>query len=238
MPIQIDKAAIIAELKRVSQILGTTHLGYRDFEKLSAISRTTVVKRFGSWNSALQVAGLFPAISKRRNLPTDDDLLINIITLSHKLKKVPSSSEIVAHGKYSDKPYVSRWGSFTQARKAAYQKYGMPPEIIANSKVQIKSPQHRQKQSEQAIVDVANSLKPHLLKIKSIETRAFVEEAIKCFEAGLYRSAVLMSWIGAMSILYDYVIANKLAEFNVEASRNPKWKTARTKDDLAFDERS
>jgi hypothetical protein len=77
MPIQIDKETVIAELKRVAQILDTQNLGYRDFEKLATISRDTVVKRFGSWNNALQEAGLLPAESKKKSLFSDDELLIN-----------------------------------------------------------------------------------------------------------------------------------------------------------------
>jgi hypothetical protein len=235
MPIQIDKAEVITELQRVSQILGTRRLGYRDFQELSTISRATVSNRFGSWNNALEAAGLLPALSGRKDLPSDDDLLVAIVTLTHQLKKVPSASDMVAHGQYSDKSYKTRWGSFTLARDAAYQKYGKPSETIANVNREIKSSNSRQKKSKQVVVGAANNLKPHLLKIVDADTRAFIEEAINCFEAGLYRSAVVMSWIGAVSILYDHVIANKINEFNIEAvSRNPKWKTAQTKDDLAL----
>lgn len=81
----------------------------------------------------------------------------------------------------------------------------------------------------------AINLRNHLPKIKKPDTYAFVEEAIKCLEFDLFRAAILMSWIGAVSVLYDYVLANKLAEFNSEARRRDiKWKNAITKDDLAL----
>lgn len=81
----------------------------------------------------------------------------------------------------------------------------------------------------------ASQLRNHLLKITDSDTRAFVEEAVACYEYGLYRSAVVMSWVGAVALLYDHVVANKLAEFNSEASRrNSKWKVAKTADDLAL----
>lgn len=52
-----------------------------------------------------------------------------------------------------------------------------------------------------AAVCVATELRAELLHIRNDEIRSFVEEAIKCYEAELYRSAIVMSWIGAVAIL-------------------------------------
>ena len=57
--------------------------------------------------------------------------------------------------------------------------------------------------------------------ISSTDTRVFVEEAIECFRAHFYRAAVVLSWVGAVSAMYDYVVANKLIEFNTAASLAP-----------------
>jgi hypothetical protein len=82
---------------------------------------------------------------------------------------------------------------------------------------------------------VASSLRSHLVGLPNSDTQAFVEEAIVCFEARQFRAAVVLSWVGAISVLHDYVVANKLAEFNAEAtSRNSKWKAAKTADDLGL----
>lgn len=79
----------------------------------------------------------------------------------------------------------------------------------------------------------AETLRDQLSKIANRNTAKFVEEAIKCFEVKAYRAAVILSWVGAVSILYDYVLLNCLAAFNAEAKRkNPKWKDATTEDDL------
>jgi hypothetical protein len=76
-------------------------------------------------------------------------------------------------------------------------------------------------------------LRDHLKLIKKEETRAFVEEAVQCAERKLFRSAVVFSWIGAVAVLHDHIITNKLAEFNAEALRRfPKWKAATTGDEL------
>ncbi|AEI93363.1 hypothetical protein RLO149_c013620 [Roseobacter litoralis Och 149] len=85
-----------------------------------------------------------------------------------------------------------------------------------------------------AAMQVAVDLRAHLDNITDSQTRDFVEEAIKCHEAELYRSAIVMSWLGAMDVLHKHVHANHLAPFNAEAFRiaGKKWKKAVTADDL------
>lgn len=80
----------------------------------------------------------------------------------------------------------------------------------------------------------AGDLRKHLASIKNSDTAAFVEESIACFESKLYRAAVVLSWSGAVSLLYDHVINHALGQFNAEAlRRDSKWKSAKTRDDLA-----
>ncbi|WP_417409005.1 hypothetical protein [Hoeflea sp.] len=84
-------------------------------------------------------------------------------------------------------------------------------------------------------VQAENDLRTHLAKIKSDTTRAFVEEAIRCLEYNLLRSAIVMSWIAAVDVLYTEVVDHHLAKFNAEASRvNPKWKAAQSADGLSI----
>ncbi|MBB5575248.1 MULTISPECIES: hypothetical protein [Rhizobium] len=84
-----------------------------------------------------------------------------------------------------------------------------------------------------AAMQVATDLRHHLSKVADAQTRNFVEEAIKCHEAELYRSAIVMSWLGAMDVLQKHVLLNHLAGFNTEATRvNSKWKMALTQDDI------
>ena len=80
---------------------------------------------------------------------------------------------------------------------------------------------------------VAHDLRAELSNIVDTNTRAFADEAIKCHEFGLYRSAIVMSWIAAIDVLRHYVINNHLGQFNAEARRvNTRWKDAKTPDDL------
>ena len=83
-------------------------------------------------------------------------------------------------------------------------------------------------------VQVATDLREELLNIKDVDTHSFVEESIKCYEAELYRSAIVMSWVGAVAVLHNYIHSKHLKAFNEEAKRvDSKWKDANTTDDLA-----
>lgn len=85
-----------------------------------------------------------------------------------------------------------------------------------------------------ATIQVAADLRKHLDKVQNVTTRAFVEEAIKCHEAKLYRSAIVMSWVAAVGMLYREVVVNHLDAFNAEACKaNNKWKAAINEDGLA-----
>lgn len=85
---------------------------------------------------------------------------------------------------------------------------------------------------------VASSLRAQLVKVVNLDTQRFVEEAISCFEARQYRAAAVLSWVGAVAVLFDHIIAHHLTAFNAEAvsrtatSKNP-WQPAKTSDDLA-----
>lgn len=85
------------------------------------------------------------------------------------------------------------------------------------------------------IPKVASALRAQLTNIADDDTRAFVEEAIACFEGRQYRAAVVLSWVGAMAVLHSHVLQNALIPFNTEAARrDTHWKPARTTDDLGL----
>ena len=81
----------------------------------------------------------------------------------------------------------------------------------------------------------AIQLRTLIPNLKDDPTKTFVDEAIRCLEVSppLLRAAVVLSWVGAISVLQTHVVKKKLKEFNAEAlARDPKWKSARTTDDL------
>jgi hypothetical protein len=79
----------------------------------------------------------------------------------------------------------------------------------------------------------AISLRNELKKITDANTRAFLSEAIECCERKLYRAAVVLSWEGALSLLYNEIVSKYLAAFNAEAARrDAKWRPAKNQDGL------
>ena len=89
------------------------------------------------------------------------------------------------------------------------------------------------------IEKIASDFRAEALKIKSPQTRAFVEEAIACFEYDLFRSAIVMSWLSAVDVLHALVVAKYLRDFNIQASKDASkkshtWKIAKTTDDLGL----
>lgn len=81
---------------------------------------------------------------------------------------------------------------------------------------------------------LAKDLRDAAKSISDPNVRSFIDEAITCLERRCYRAATVISWVGAVSVLYNHVLAHKLTEFNREATRrHKKWKPAKTFDDFA-----
>lgn len=79
----------------------------------------------------------------------------------------------------------------------------------------------------------AQALRELLPKLKNDDAREFLTEAVVCAEQSLFRAAVVLSWVGAMALLHDRVLAKYLVAMNNEAAnRDAKWKRAKTVDDL------
>lgn len=132
---------IIAELQRVANLLGGTSLPQREFRRHSDLSIKTIETTFGSWNRAIQAAGLTPIPARYLDgelLLSDDELLQEIIRVSQQLGKRPTESEMIALGHHTIKPFRKRWGTFGEAIRVAYDKYGVPLGISADASHMIK----------------------------------------------------------------------------------------------------
>lgn len=80
---------------------------------------------------------------------------------------------------------------------------------------------------------IATSLRNHLSGIADTQIKSFVIESIECYERSLHRAAIVLSWVGALSVLQEFVIHNKLDDFNSEAKRRDgKWKNAKIREDF------
>lgn len=87
---------------------------------------------------------------------------------------------------------------------------------------------------DNVIIKTATSLRDYISRIHDQDTVQFLNEAVSCFEYKNYRAAVVLSWVGAMSLLQKEVVNKHLSVLNVEAPLVvPTWtRPARTTDDL------
>jgi hypothetical protein len=69
------------------------------------------------------------------------------------------------------------------------------------------------------LTPVTEALERYLTDVHDPERARFVEEAIQCVKNKAYRSAIVLTWVGAVYLLYQYVLKDKRAEFNQEGHR-------------------
>lgn len=103
-------------MQRVAAEHGRGHLSELLYKSHGKYSHTTVSKRFGSWNSALQAANL-PVLNKVN--VCDEDLFKNIEQAWLHLGRQPRKRELVPPtSAYSERPYNRRFGSWRKSLEA------------------------------------------------------------------------------------------------------------------------
>lgn len=118
-----EKHEIILELQRIATFLNKNSITRREFSEHNQIqiSSNTIENKFGSWNRAIEAAGLAPSTLEHPKI-ADDVLLEEILRLATEIGKAPTERELAAFGKFSVRPYRARWGTFGEAVKVAYAK--------------------------------------------------------------------------------------------------------------------
>lgn len=84
----------------------------RDMDSCGDYASNTYANRFGTWNSALEEAGL--AMNKKHAIPKED-LLAELHRLADVIGRTPTRDEMATQGKYHFKPYMNTFGSWTEA---------------------------------------------------------------------------------------------------------------------------
>jgi hypothetical protein len=90
----------------------------------------TYGNRFGSWNNALEAAGLQTGTNDPdgRPLTPEEDLLTDLNSVADIVGGTPSEREYGTHGEYSVKTYCKRFGGWNSALQAA----GFEPNVEMN----------------------------------------------------------------------------------------------------------
>ncbi|HEY3252085.1 MAG TPA: HNH endonuclease [Ignavibacteria bacterium] len=107
---------LIADLKKTAAKNGQGSITYTRYNELGRFSAMTLLKRFGSWNNALEKAGL--KINHRNTIGTNE-LFENMKRIWLKLQRQPSLEDMKKpESEFTGSTYVNRFGTWRAALKA------------------------------------------------------------------------------------------------------------------------
>ena len=109
----VSDKELLADLMRVAAYLDLDTVPQKTYGKLGTYDYSTLIRRFGSWNAALRVAGL----SISNEISIDDECLFkNLLTLWQHYGRQPRRAELARFpSTVSQSPYNRRFGSWTAA---------------------------------------------------------------------------------------------------------------------------
>jgi len=113
----IPDQELLDDLKRVAEKLGLSKISFRQYDQNGGkYTAGTIGVRFGSWNNALEKAGL--QLVHQRNA-SQEELFRNIEAVWIKLGRQPVSRDIKRPlSEYSTHPYEREFGTFRKALEA------------------------------------------------------------------------------------------------------------------------
>lgn len=112
--IRLNDKIILEDIARVAKDLNTLTINSMEYAKYGLYGKPIVFSRFGTWDNALQKAGLEP--TKFHHKITDEELLKEIEEIWIKLGRQPTSTDIKGGiSKYSLNSYSRHFGSWRKA---------------------------------------------------------------------------------------------------------------------------
>lgn len=125
-----DEAALVAEIQRVAALIATAHIPQAEFNRLAKASSSAIRRRFGTWERALDRAGLRhrysgAAVSKKllaegRRTLTDAQLTQDLQDVASRLSGAPLTMELYnRHGLVNAETIRRRFGSWGKALRTA-----------------------------------------------------------------------------------------------------------------------
>lgn len=112
-----DKAKLRTALQALAARLGKTPTVV-DMHEKGDYHPEVYVDCFGSWEKALEAAGLDPDEMGSKQIP-DRELLAELQHLAKEHDKTPTREMMQEHGQYSDTVYQNRFGSWNNALEEA-----------------------------------------------------------------------------------------------------------------------
>lgn len=117
MPNQIPEDELIEELQRLADDLGETPTA-ADMDDNGAYSHGTYVTRFGTWNQAVETAGLTPNTGRGDHV-SDEALLDDLKHVAETVERTPTIGDMETHGYHNPSTLISRFDSWSDSLEAA-----------------------------------------------------------------------------------------------------------------------
>lgn len=115
---KIPRHDLLTELRSVAEQVDG-RLQTSDMDTLGSYSAKTYINRFGSWQAALEAAGIDADPTPRTPQITDEELIAELRRLNDDLEDYPKTTDMNERGAYSCQPYFDRFGSWQGALDAA-----------------------------------------------------------------------------------------------------------------------
>lgn len=168
----------------------------------------------------------------RRRLPRQDALLL---IMSVNVDSPKDVQTIKAIGRNAGLAEILKWNASDILGKAKGLAIRLPEgwSLTSDGRKHVATLDVFPHKKTPRVVNAVQDLRAAVENVPDKQVADFLSEAVTCFETGLNRACVVLSWVGAVALLYNHVIAKHLSAFNTEAQRrDPKWKPAKTADDL------
>lgn len=115
---EIPKDELRAELRRVAEELGETpSVGQMNTHGKYWVS--TYRRHFGSWNDAIEDAGLTPNAYRQSEPVSEEELLAELNRIADEYGAPPTFDTMEDAGQYAARTYIRRFGSWNEAVEAA-----------------------------------------------------------------------------------------------------------------------
>ncbi len=137
----IPEQELLDDLKRVAKQVGQQTLTAAVYDEKGKFGKTTILRRFGSWNKALEASGLNVILVLNNK---EEVLFENLIDVWQRLGRQPVGKDIeksTGYSKFSLGTYEKRFGSWNKALQAFEAFINRGPET------EIKSPQPKKSDS-------------------------------------------------------------------------------------------
>lgn len=119
--INVPDSEFLQDLRRVAEMCGTQSVSTSAYDSHGTFSSTAVSRRFGSWVLAIEKAGLTPSPSYSVKI-SDEELFNNMAHVWEGVGRQPKQKDFFPPlSKYSEGPYLRRFGSWRAALEAFVQ---------------------------------------------------------------------------------------------------------------------